>query len=92
MVLLLIAGMVLADLGVDVIAVEPPEGNTGRRRGPFANDVDDGEHSLNWWSYARNKRSMTADLGTDEGRERVRQLEQRALLRLKRTVQRMGLT
>jgi crotonobetainyl-CoA:carnitine CoA-transferase CaiB-like acyl-CoA transferase len=70
----LIAGMVLADLGADVIAIEPPEGNSGRRRGPFANDIDDGEHSLNWWSYARHKRSMTADLGTDEGRERVRQL------------------
>ena len=36
--------------------------------------VDDGEHSLNWWSYARNKRSMTADQGTEEGRERIRQL------------------
>ena len=70
----LIAGTVLADLGADVIAIEPPEGNSARRRGPFANDVDDGEHSLNWWSFARHKRSMTADLGTEEGRERVRRL------------------
>jgi crotonobetainyl-CoA:carnitine CoA-transferase CaiB-like acyl-CoA transferase len=70
----LIAGMMLADLGADVIAIEPPEGNSSRRRGPFAHDVDDGEHSLNWWSYARHKRSMTADLETEEGRERVRRL------------------
>ena len=66
--------MVRADRGADVIAVEPPEGNSGRDCEPFANDVDDGEHSLTWWPYARHKHSMTADLGTAEGRERVRQL------------------
>ncbi len=30
----LIAGMILANLGADVIATEPPEGNPARRRGP----------------------------------------------------------
>jgi crotonobetainyl-CoA:carnitine CoA-transferase CaiB-like acyl-CoA transferase len=70
----LIAGMILADLGAEVIAIEPPEGNRARRRGPFAGDRDDIDHSLTWWSYARNKRSVTADLGSDEGRERVRRL------------------
>ena len=34
----LIGGMILADLGADVIAVEPPGGNSARRRGPFAGD------------------------------------------------------
>lgn len=70
----LIGGMILADLGADVIAIEPPEGNPARRRGPFAHDIDDGDHSLNWWSYARNKRSMTADLASEAGRERLRKL------------------
>ncbi len=34
----MIAGMVLADLGADVIAVEPPTGSPARTRGPFAGD------------------------------------------------------
>lgn len=70
----LIAGMMLADLGADVIAVEPPGGNRARGQGPFAGGIEDGEHSLPWWAYARHKRSMTADLESDEGRERVRAL------------------
>ena len=70
----LIAGMILADLGADVIAIEPPEGNRARRLGPFASNSEDLDHSLTWWSYARNKRSMTADLNTEVGRDRLRQL------------------
>ena len=34
----LLCGQILADLGADVIAVEPPEGNSARRLGPFAGD------------------------------------------------------
>ena len=70
----MIAGMVLADLGAEVIAIEPPEGNPARLRGPFAGDQPGPDTSLPWAAWARNKRSVTADLGTDEGRERVRQL------------------
>ncbi len=70
----LIAGMILADLGADVIAVEAPGGNRARGRGPFADGIEDGDHSLTWWAYARHKRSMTADLESEAGRERVRAL------------------
>ncbi len=79
----LIAGMILADLGADVIAIEPPEGNPARRRGPFAhisNDDsnDDIESSLTWQSYARGKRSAVLDLETESGRAQLRELARTA--------------
>ena len=70
----MIGGMILADLGADVIAVEPPGGNPARRRGPFADGVDEIESSLVWQSWARNKRSVVLDLESDEGREHFRGL------------------
>ena len=68
----LIGGMILADLGADVIAIEPPAGNAARRRGPFADGSGSGgiEDSLVWQSYARGKRSVVLDLESDEGRAR----------------------
>ncbi len=70
----LLCGQILADLGADVIAVEPLGGSSARRIGPFAGDVPDPERSLHWWAYARNKRGITLDLDTDDGREKLRQL------------------
>ncbi len=70
----LLCGQILADLGADVIAVEPPGGSPARRIGPFAGDVPDPERSLLWWAYARNKRGITLDLDQDDGREKLRQL------------------
>ena len=75
----LIAGMILADLGADVIAVEPPGGNPARLRGPFADgsyerSANSVEDSLVWQSYARGKRSAALDLETDEGRARFLEL------------------
>jgi crotonobetainyl-CoA:carnitine CoA-transferase CaiB-like acyl-CoA transferase len=70
----LLCGQILADLGADVIQVEPPGGSSGRRIGPFAGDVVDAERSLFWWAYARNKRGVTLDLSRDAGRELFRRL------------------
>ena len=70
----LLCGQILADLGADVIAVEPPGGSSARRIGPFAGDVPGPERSLHWWAYARNKRGITLDLDTDDGRESLRRL------------------
>ncbi|GAA4750017.1 CoA transferase [Nocardioides endophyticus] len=55
------AGMLLADLGADVVKVEPPTGDQMRGWPPFA---DDGEErfSHNFASVNRNKRSVVADL------------------------------
>ncbi|MFT5696002.1 MAG: benzylsuccinate CoA-transferase BbsE subunit, partial [Myxococcota bacterium] len=69
-----VGGWMLAELGADVVAVEPRGGSAARRLGPFADDIDDGEHGLPWWAYARNKRSIVVDLTTQAGRETLRGL------------------
>jgi crotonobetainyl-CoA:carnitine CoA-transferase CaiB-like acyl-CoA transferase len=62
-----LAAFMLAGLGADVVLVEPPGGTAARRRGPFAADVDDGEHSLTFWGWNRGKRSVVLDLDTADG-------------------------
>jgi crotonobetainyl-CoA:carnitine CoA-transferase CaiB-like acyl-CoA transferase len=66
----LLAGRLLADLGADVIQVEPPDGSTARRVGPFSPDGD----SLYWDAYAANKRGVTCDLDDPQGREQALRL------------------
>lgn len=74
----MLCGQLLADLGADVVAIEPPEGNRARRIGPFAGDVPDLERSLMWWAWARNKRSMALDLHAEAERRRFLTLVQAA--------------
>lgn len=58
-------GTLLADFGADVIKIEQPgTGDTLRRFGTPA----EGGDTLVWASEGRNKRSVTLDLRTDEGR------------------------
>jgi crotonobetainyl-CoA:carnitine CoA-transferase CaiB-like acyl-CoA transferase len=57
----LMAGFILASLGAEVIAVEPPGGNPARFR-------DDG---LAWWAYSRGKASVVCE-SRDELVELVR--------------------
>lgn len=58
------AGRVLADLGAEVICIEPPGGSVSRRRGPFARDG----RSLWWATYALGKHSVVLDLNHEAGR------------------------
>ncbi len=63
-------GKVLADLGADVIKVEPPgNGDEARRRGPFPSDDPDPEASGLFLALNTNKRGITLDLTTASGRE-----------------------
>jgi crotonobetainyl-CoA:carnitine CoA-transferase CaiB-like acyl-CoA transferase len=71
-------GQILGDLGADVVKVEPPGGSPGRQLGPFFQDQADPNRSLYWWAYNRNKRSITLNLETDEGRELFYRLADRA--------------
>src|ERR671922_1733648 len=64
----ILCGKILADLGADVIQIEPPGGSSARRIGPFYHDEVDPEWSLFWWSYAANKRSITLNLASRDGR------------------------
>ena len=59
----LICGQILADLGADVILVEPPCGVKARSIGPFAGDEHDRNKSLNFWALNRNKRGIRLRLG-----------------------------
>lgn len=59
----------LADLGADVIKIEPRDGDPVRQWGELVNG-----RSL-WWSmHGRNKRSVTLDLKSSRGRDIVREL------------------
>lgn len=67
-------GKVFADLGADVIKVEPPQGDPARRMAPFAGDITDSERSLYFLNFNTNKRSVVLDLETDAGLASLRQL------------------
>ena len=59
----------LADLGADVIKVEPPQGDAARRRGPCRPDQDDpGDIGGLFAAINTNKRSVLADLARTDGR------------------------
>src|SRR6201984_758862 len=64
-------GLLLAGLAAEVIKIEPPEGNTTRRIGPFLDDQPGPERSLFFWNYNRNKKSVVLDLLTPAGREHM---------------------
>ena len=71
------AGRSLADLGADVILVEPPSGSSARSLAPFAGGAPDTERSIFHLHFNTNKRGVVLDLTSKEGR--------RDLLRLVRT-------
>ncbi|MBI1726799.1 MAG: CoA transferase [Candidatus Rokubacteria bacterium] len=56
-------GMLLADLGAEVVKIEPPEGDIGRTISPHWI----GPHNAYFASLNRSKQSVTLDLGTPEG-------------------------
>ena len=67
-------GKLLADLGADVIKVEPPDGDPARRLAPFSRDGADPESSLYFINYNTNKRSLTLDLTSGSGQRTFRRL------------------
>lgn len=72
-----LCGHVLATLGADVIAVEPPGGSRSRLIGPFAeapSTEPETERSLFHWAYNRGKRSIELDLDRDDDRAELRRL------------------
>ena len=57
----------LADLGADVVKIEPPGGEPCRHIGPFLDDIPHPERSLSFWYYNTSKRGITLDLETAAG-------------------------
>ncbi len=68
-------GRLLADLGADVIKVEPPGGAAQRHTPPFVAGFEPGpDNSLAFWVHNTSKKSVVLDLDTDEGQAIARQL------------------
>lgn len=67
--------MILADLGAEVIKVEPPFGDDTRQFGPFIKEKEgDNVQSGYFISINRNKKSTSINLKTEEGKKILRQL------------------
>jgi benzylsuccinate CoA-transferase BbsE subunit len=70
----LLCGKMLGDLGADVIKIERPGGDSSRNIGPYYHDETDPEKSLYWFSYNANKRGITLDIETPQGKEIFKEL------------------
>jgi crotonobetainyl-CoA:carnitine CoA-transferase CaiB-like acyl-CoA transferase len=68
------AAKLLCDAGADVIKVEPPGGDPMRRWTASQIALPEGEDSALFQFLNASKRSVVADLGAPEGRERLRSL------------------
>ncbi len=67
-------GMLLANLGAEVILIEPPAGDPMRREGPFKNDIVHPGGSLSFAGYHTNKKGIVLDLETVQGQTTFRAL------------------
>ncbi len=72
--------MLLADLGADVVKVEPPDGDATRGWGPpWVGDEGAGTRTSAYYlSVNRNKRSIRLDLRQEDGRRVLRRLIERS--------------
>ena len=62
------ATKLLADMGADVIRIEPPDGDPMRGIGPFWHDEGRADRSLYFFNLNTSKRSVTLDFTQPEGR------------------------
>jgi benzylsuccinate CoA-transferase BbsE subunit len=69
-----LCGRTLADLGADVVKVEPLGGESGRWEPPFADDQPGLDRSLAWLAGNSNKRGIVCDLDSAEGQDVFRRL------------------
>ena len=63
-----------ADFGADVIKVEPPGGDPSRKLGPFPHDNPDIDTGGMFRYLNTNKRGVTVDLNSSEGRDKLQDL------------------
>ena len=67
-------GRLLADMGADVIKVEPPGGDPARNLSPFAGGIRDPERSLVFANFNANKRGIVVDIDSEDGQHALKQL------------------
>lgn len=87
--------MLLADMGADVVKIEPPGGDTVRDTPPFFEDADE-PYGGYFQSINRGKRSLELDLTDDNDREAFLSLAERADVLVENyragTMERLGLS
>jgi crotonobetainyl-CoA:carnitine CoA-transferase CaiB-like acyl-CoA transferase len=64
----------LADMGADVIKVEPPEGDSARQAGPFPKSGPHSERSALFLYNNTSKRGITLNIDTTDGIEALKRL------------------
>ncbi|HSP99083.1 MAG TPA: CoA transferase, partial [Candidatus Dormibacteraeota bacterium] len=69
-----LAGRILADLGAEVLKIEPPGGDAARRRGPFLGGEPHPDAGAQWLARNLGKRSVVLDLDAGADRERLQAL------------------
>jgi crotonobetainyl-CoA:carnitine CoA-transferase CaiB-like acyl-CoA transferase len=67
-------GHLLANLGAEVILIEPPGGDPMRAQAPFNASASDRESSIAFAAYHTNKRGIVLDGQSGEGRKTIREL------------------
>jgi crotonobetainyl-CoA:carnitine CoA-transferase CaiB-like acyl-CoA transferase len=70
------ATQILGDMGADIIKIEPPRGDWSR--GFSLLELYKNGESVSFMTFNRNKRSISIDLKTEEGREVVRRIVKNA--------------
>lgn len=68
------AGLLLAQMGADVVMVEPLQGSESRLLPPFVGDEPGAERALVHQAFNRGKRSVVVDLHSIEGRSQFQRL------------------
>jgi crotonobetainyl-CoA:carnitine CoA-transferase CaiB-like acyl-CoA transferase len=74
----LLCGKLLAELGADVIKIEPPGGDPARSTGPFYKDITHPEKSLFWFFTNLYKKSITLNIESSDGSNIFRRLVESA--------------
>jgi benzylsuccinate CoA-transferase BbsE subunit len=69
-----LAGKLLADLGADVVLIEPPGGDPMRTIPPFWQGIPHPDRSLFFWFYSTSKRAITLDWRRPAGAALLRRL------------------
>ncbi len=67
-------GKIMSDAGARVIQIEPTRGSPGRYVGPFVNDVEDPNKSLDYWWFNTGKESVCIDITRLPGQQMLRRL------------------
>ncbi|HZO81312.1 MAG TPA: CoA transferase [Candidatus Binataceae bacterium] len=73
-----LCGKIFADLGADVVKVEPPSGCPTRRIPPFLDDQPGPDRGLYFIAYQAGKRSVTLNLESADGRALLEDLARKS--------------